>query len=602
MRDWNRDGQRGDAAGGPGAAAPTPGRRTLTEALPAGGEAAPARVRQKVEAATGADLSGVLVHDNDEAHRSAADVTARAYTVGQDVVMGAGQRADGTPEGDHLMAHELVHAAQQRGAAGTMPRMSLAVTGEGDASEAEADRIAGAALAGQPAGPVTPQAPAIARVPEGAAPGAQGAQGAAASPPYMGGSPDLGDVANRPVEPMDTVGVIDVPIASLYARQAPHAPVGTVTSGTTLVVKGIIRPSDDHKQPVYVVHYHGRMALKQSEQVEVLIPLFDLAVSTNGPAKAQPTAAQAANDWMTAVPEAGAAGDPEAQKPVLAAIRDARAAIEDRKLSHVEKKPPNQPREGFKSEDDDRTRDYDHWLRNKDTHPRLARGPDDVRWNVLRRFFSAEGRPSDMMTYDSTNITWGPGFAGMGVAGITEQAMARLFNQSPEAKDAFWKVGITVVGVDLVMVNIKDAGKGVGEKLHGTTAENVLRLDRKLISFFINVSQGLTEPGQKNPSESLRQDVLDAHFETFLNTTLRGSEGIIEGMDEMAAAVAAHAVHSGNHSWGQFRGATSLPDVEARIRTRIKSLEKQKEEGTFTGYIVPLEHIKRNLDQKFIDP
>jgi len=588
------------ANGDPGAAAATPGRRTLTESLPGGGEAAPAPVRRKIEAATGADLSGVRVHDDADAHESAADVSARAYTVGQDIFMGAGQRADGTPAGDHLMAHELVHAAQQRGTEGTMRRMSLAVTSPADDSEREADSVAGAALAGQAAGPVTQQAPAIARVAEGEAPGAEAGQ-APHQEPYMGFTPELGDVASQPVEPMDTVGAVDVPSSNLYGRKPPHAPIATVNMGTTLVVKGLIRPSGGSKPPVYVVLYHGRMAMKKSEQTEVLIPLTELAVTTQGPAKEQPSAAQSANDWMTAVPEKGQAGDPEALKPVLTAIRDARAAIVERKLSHVDKKPPDQPREGYKSEVDDKTKDYDKWLRNKDTHPTLAKSPDDVRWNVLRRFFAAEGRPSDMMTYDSTNITWGPGFAGMGVGGITEQAMARLFNQSPEAKDAFWKVGLTVVGVDLVMVNVRDADKGLGEKLHGTTAENVLRLDKKLVSFFINVSQGLTEPGQTNPSENLRQKVLDSHFETFLNTTLRGSAGIIEGMEEMAAAVAAHAVHSGNHGWGQFAGAKSLSDVEGRINSQIANLEKQKEQKKFDGYIVPLAHIKRNLDQKFID-
>jgi hypothetical protein len=600
MRDRSHALRSGDAAGGTRADAPTPGRRTLTESLPGGGEAAPASVRKKVEAATGADLSGVRVHDDADAHGSAADVSARAYTVGQDIFMGAGQRADGSPEGDRLMAHELVHTVQQRGTAGSMQRMSLAVTSGGDASEHEADRVADAALAGQPAGPVTQRGPEIARVGEGEAPAAQAEQ-ASRQEPYMGFTPELGDVATQPVEPMDTVGAVDVPSANLYARKPPHAPIATVTSGTTLVVKGLIRPSGGSKPPVYLVLYHGRMVMKQSEQTEVLIPLSELAVTTNGPAKAQPTAGQTANDWMTAVPEKGQAGDPEALKPVLGAIREARAAIVERKLSHVAEKPPDQPREGYKSEDDDKTKDYDKWLRNKDTHPTLAKSPDDVRWNVLRRFFAAEGRPSDMMTYDSTNITWGPGFAGMGVGGITEQAMARLFNQSPEAKDAFWKVGITVVGVDLVMVNIKDAEKGLGEKLHGTVAENVLRLDKKLISFFINVSQGLTEPGQTSPSQNLRQDVLDSHFETFLNTTLRGSEGIIDGMEEMAAAVAAHSVHSGNHSWGQFRGATALSDVEGRINSQIANLKQQQEQGKKVGYIVPLAHIKRNLDRKFID-
>jgi hypothetical protein len=443
-------------------------------------------------------------------------------------------------------------------------------------------------------GPVTPQAPAVARDP-GDAPAP------VREPPYMGFTPDLGDVATQPVEPMDTVGVVDVPVTSLYDRNPPHAPVATLTRGATLVVKGIIRPSDPGKQPVYVAQYHGKMKTKQSQQVEVLVELFSLAVSSQGPATAQPSAVQTANDWMAVVPDKGKKGDPEAMKPVLASIRDARAAVEDRKLSKVEKKPPNQPREGFKSEADDRTREYDRWLRRKETHPRLATGPDDLRWNVLRRFFSAEGRPSDMMTYDATNITWGPGFSGMGSMGLTEQAMARLFNQSQEAKDAFWRVGVTVVGVDLVMVDVKDAANGVGEKLHGTAAENVLRLDKKLLSFFINVSQGHTAPGQAPPSETLRQKVLDAHFETFLNTTLRGSEGIIDGMEEMAAAVAAHAVHSGNHGWGQFRGATTQPVVEERIKAQIRNLEKQKEQGKEVGFIVPLEHIKRHLDEKFVD-
>ncbi|MGD8790258.1 MAG: hypothetical protein PVH05_12330, partial [Burkholderiales bacterium] len=476
---------------------------------------------------------------------------------------------------------------------------SHAVISGGDANERKVDRIADGILAGQCNGPITLRSQVVARMPDGDSTNAQTSQ--ASQQPYMGFTPALGDVATQPVEPINTVGVVDVPITSLFSRQPPHAPIATVTSGTLLTVKGIIRPSDTSKQPVYVVLYHGRMAMKQSEQKEMLVPLFDLAVSSRGPMVAKLSAAQMANDWMTVVPETGQRGDAEAQKPALRSIRDARAAIEERKLSYVKKKKPNQPREGYKSEVDDKTRDYDKWLRNKDTHPRLAKSAGDIRWNVLRRFFAAEGRPSEMMTYDFTNITWGPGFAGMGASGITEQAMARLFNQSEEAKDAFWKVGITVVGADLVMVNIKDAEKGIGEKLHGTRAENELRLDKKLLSFFINVSQGLTEPGQIDPSESLRQDVLDAQFETFLNTTLSGSEGIIEGMEEMAAAVAAHAVHTGNHGWGEFRGATSLSSVEGRINAQIANLKKQKEQGKKVGYIVPLDHIKRNLDRKFID-
>jgi hypothetical protein len=564
--------------------------------LSAQGQPLDAATRGFMEPRLRQDFSAVRVHTGGRAAESARSVHARAYTVGRDIVFGEGRFSPGTDEGKRLIAHELVHTVQQRGAAGQPQLAPYAVVDAADASEREADRIAGAALAGRPADAPTPHAPAVARAADDtAAP-------AVSSPPYMGYTPDLGDVAAQPVEPMDTVGVVDVPVTSLYARNPPHAPVGTVTSGTTLVVKGFIKPSDAGKPGVYVVQYHDRMANMQSEQVEVLVELFSLSVSSQGPAKEERSAVQASNDWMAIVPDRGKKGDPEAMKPVLASIRDARAAIENRKLSFITVDPPKRPREGYMSADDARTAQYDKWLRHKDTHPRLATGPDDLRWKVLRRFFGAEGRPSAMMTYDATNITWGPGFAGMGVNGITEQAMARLFNQSQEAKDAFWKVGITVVGVDLVMVNVKDASKGIGEKLHGTTAENVLRLDKKLLSFFINVSEGLTQQGQADPSATLRQSVLDAHFETFLNTTLRGSAGIIDGMKDKAAALAAHAVHTSNHSWAQFKGATTEPEVEQRIKNRIADLEKQKAAGKKVGYIYPFDHIKANLDSTFVDP
>jgi hypothetical protein len=573
-------------------------RALLHCVLSAPGQPLDAATRGFMEPRLRQDLGSVRVHTGDRAAESARAVHARAYAVGRHVVFGDGEYAPGTDEGKRLIAHELVHTVQQ-GGGGERPQFrSRAVVDAADASEREADRIAGAVMAGSLAGPVTPRAPAVARAPEDKAP----APPVSASPPYMGYAPDLGDVAAQTVEPMDTVGVVDVPVASLYARLPPHAPVATVTSGTTLVVKGFIQPSDRSKPGVYVAHYHGRMANMQSEQVEVLVELFSLSVSSVGPAKDQPSAVQTANDWMAVVPDWGKKGDPEAMKPVLASIRDARAGIENRRLSFITKNGEKRPRDGYMSEADEKTPQYDRWLRHKDTHPRLATGPDDLRWKVLRRFFGAEGRPSAMMTYDSTNITWGPGFAGMGVSGITEQAMARLFNQSQEAKDAFWRVGITVVGVDLVMVNIKDAGKGIGEKLHGTAAENVLRLDKKLVSFFVNVSEGLTRPGQTDPSASLRQKVLDAHFETFLNTTLRGSAGIIDGMDEKAAALAAHAVHTNNHSWGQFRGATSESEVEQRIKNRIADLERRKAAREKVPYIYAFDHIAANLGSTWVDP
>ncbi len=61
----------------------------------------------------GRDFSHVRVHTDTIAAASAHAVGARAYTIGQHVVFGAGHFAPSTPEGATLLAHELAHVAQQ---------------------------------------------------------------------------------------------------------------------------------------------------------------------------------------------------------------------------------------------------------------------------------------------------------------------------------------------------------------------------------------------------------------------------------------------------------------------------------------------------------
>jgi hypothetical protein len=67
-------------------------------------------------------------------------VNANAYTVGQDVVFGAGQYAPGSTRGAHLLAHELTHVVQQRGAIALSPVDPISTLH--DESEIEADRVA----------------------------------------------------------------------------------------------------------------------------------------------------------------------------------------------------------------------------------------------------------------------------------------------------------------------------------------------------------------------------------------------------------------------------------------------------------------------------
>ena len=63
-------------------------------------------------------LDDVRIHTDSTAARSAAAVDARAYTVGRDIVFGAGQHAPHTPEGRRLLAHELTHVLQNHDGGG----------------------------------------------------------------------------------------------------------------------------------------------------------------------------------------------------------------------------------------------------------------------------------------------------------------------------------------------------------------------------------------------------------------------------------------------------------------------------------------------------
>ena len=75
-------------------------------------------LRQDMEKRFGHDFSQVRVHSGEAAEQSARDVNAKAYTVGHDIVWGAGRFAPGTHEGRRLIAHELTHVVQQSGSDG----------------------------------------------------------------------------------------------------------------------------------------------------------------------------------------------------------------------------------------------------------------------------------------------------------------------------------------------------------------------------------------------------------------------------------------------------------------------------------------------------
>ncbi len=131
------------------------GNRAVDQLL-AGGQPLDPALRAEMESRFGQDFSQVRVHTDGRAAESAQALDAAAYTVGPDVVFAAGRYAPNTSAGQQLLAHELAHVVQQERAAGDAVEP---LSQPGDRFEAEADRTAAAAGAGQPARVVASGAP-----------------------------------------------------------------------------------------------------------------------------------------------------------------------------------------------------------------------------------------------------------------------------------------------------------------------------------------------------------------------------------------------------------------------------------------------------------
>ena len=98
-----------------------------------GGQALDAATRAYMEPRFGHDFGQVRVHTDAQAAEAAENIGARAYTVGGDIVFGAGEYAPETTSGRHLLAHELTHVVQQQGDATAASTVQRDPGGEGGA-------------------------------------------------------------------------------------------------------------------------------------------------------------------------------------------------------------------------------------------------------------------------------------------------------------------------------------------------------------------------------------------------------------------------------------------------------------------------------------
>lgn len=83
------------------------------ETLQSSGQPLDSSTQEFMQSRLGHDFSRVRVHADAQAAESARSINALAYTVGNDVVFGAGRYAPGMTAGRKLLAHELMHTKQQ---------------------------------------------------------------------------------------------------------------------------------------------------------------------------------------------------------------------------------------------------------------------------------------------------------------------------------------------------------------------------------------------------------------------------------------------------------------------------------------------------------
>ena len=130
-----------------------------------GGQPLSSSVRAFFESRFDRDLSAVRVHVSNQAAESARTIQARAFTVGQDVVFGAGEYAPETSDGKRLLAHELTHTIQQTaGQASRAPSLDAASAAHPHEQGAQ-PRAADASLTSVPVVPASGHALAVQRQP-----------------------------------------------------------------------------------------------------------------------------------------------------------------------------------------------------------------------------------------------------------------------------------------------------------------------------------------------------------------------------------------------------------------------------------------------------
>ena len=128
-----------------GSGGPTGVPPIVHEVLRSPGQGLDRSARDFFEPRFGRDFSRVRVHTGAQAAESTRAVEALAYTVGPDIVFGAGGFDPQSHSGKQLLAHELTHVLQQ--SAAVHPSRELRISHPNEAAERQASAMSASVLA-----------------------------------------------------------------------------------------------------------------------------------------------------------------------------------------------------------------------------------------------------------------------------------------------------------------------------------------------------------------------------------------------------------------------------------------------------------------------
>jgi|GEM_PF-131290 len=124
----------------------------VREVISSRGRSLDGSIQRAMEDRMGDSFGDVRIHTGSTAASACESINARAFTVGNHIAFNSGEYDPSSPEGQHVLAHELAHVRQQnQGAVSMLPQEDMELEVDPDpALEREAEEAAQQAMADGP--------------------------------------------------------------------------------------------------------------------------------------------------------------------------------------------------------------------------------------------------------------------------------------------------------------------------------------------------------------------------------------------------------------------------------------------------------------------